>query len=975
MARRLSLGPTLMAAFLLTALLPAAMVAWLLSSNSSQSIKTLAENAMSQAAHRVDVGALAHLGESHTVVNALVPPFEISGAEASRTRNWLRDTQALEEMAYALTQQSPNVPYLYAGKADGAFFGLEKEERGFVVREIQPGEPGRRQYLIRKPGDRSTLEKVEDTLYDPRQRPWYQLAARSGQRVFTSVYRSAVKPQFDLTLAHPIYTAGGHQLLGVIAVDMSLARLTDLIRSTRISENAVTYLVDQQGLFVASSVDEELSTLVDGRHRRLSPEQSRDPLVRTSYEQLRTLPPTEDQTSAGLVRLSPPPSLWHQIGLGESRLIALQRPFGAKFGLDWRLIVVAPERDFTGSVIRARQWALAGMVGLMLVCAAAALMLARGLSRQFSRLNASASALGAGDIPPIHNDAPLHEVRHLSQVMHDSAHQLQAYNREIRLKNEQLLQAAQLLEERVRARTAELATSREEALAAARAKAGFLAVMSHEIRTPLNGVMGMSELLADTPLTDTQRGLFNVLRLSCGQLQSVVGDILDFSRIEAGRLDLEQRPFDLHAAIGDSRQMVQLAALEKGLSLQTHIGADVPRVIVGDVTRLRQVLLNLLSNAIKFTHTGGITLDVRQLGTEADGSQRIGFTVTDTGVGIRPEKLGQLFQPFAQGDTSTTRVYGGTGLGLVICRHLVGLMGGQIRVQSHPGQGSAFTFDIRTTAGTTDDLQPANAATLPPSRAGLRVLVVDDNTVNLRVAAAMLHRLGHAHATADGGQAAIEAIAAAHTAGQPFTHVLLDRHMPDLDGIAAARAILAGWGDQAPRLIGVSASSLGEDRQRCLDAGMSDYLAKPLQLAELAQALASPTAGAQPAPPAVAALPTEALPWLDAGRWAGFAEFDDAAGTLRREVIGEFLAALDARLAGLTQALQDGDIPLFRERAHFLAGSAANVGASRLAAACMAAEQMAAHASGAEQVQQLAIIQAGVAPTRAALQTLIQPAV
>lgn len=973
MPRRLPLGPTLMAAFLLTALLPAIMVSWLLSSNSATSTKTLAENAMSQAAHRVDVGALAHLGESHTVLNALVPPFELEGLEAERARNWIRDPKAFENMAYALTQQSPNVPYLYAGREDGRFTGVEREERGMVVREIDPGEPGRRQYLLSQPGDRSQLEKIEDTLYDPRQRPWYPLAASTGRRVFTNVYRSAVKQQFDLTLAHPIFAEDDTTLLGVVAVDMSLARLTELLRSTRISDHAVTYLVDKQGLFVASSVDEELSVFADGRHRRISPMESRDPLVRTSYEQLRALPAGPGTAAPGLVRLSPDPSWWSQLGLGDSPLIALKRPFGAKYDLDWQLIVVAPETDFTWQVIRARQWALAGLAAVIALCALAALMVARGLSRQFGLLNASASALGAGDIPPVQEDAPLLEVQHLSRVMHDSAHKLQDYNREIRVKNEQLEQAAQLLEERVRQRTAELAASREEALAAVRAKAGFLAVMSHEIRTPLNGVMGMSELLSGTPLTDTQRDLFDVLRLSCDQLQSVVGDILDFSRIEAGRLELEQRPFDLHAAIGQSIQMVQLAAQEKGLSLRTGVAPDVPQVIVGDVTRLRQVLLNLLSNAIKFTHTGGVTLDVATAAPSGDGTPRLRFTVTDTGVGIRPERLGQIFEPFDQGDTSTTRLYGGTGLGLAICRHLVGMMRGAIEVRSEPGLGASFNFDIEAPAVDASALLDTAPPPAPlPMSAGLRVLVVDDNAINRRVAAAMLQRLGHACATVDDGQAAIEAMQAAEAQGQPYTHVLLDRHMPGLDGLATAQAIHARWAARVPRLIGVSASTFAEDRQRCLDAGMHDYLPKPVQLAALARALlgdagASAVGAAATRQPSPTGTPGNALPWLDTTRLDEFSEFDDESGTLRRDVIGLFLRLLDEQLPRLRADARAGDAPGFAQLAHRLAGAAANIGAVRLSQACLAAERTAREGPAATLADALDTIESCVEPTRAAL--------
>ena len=606
--RRLSLGPSLIAALVLSALLPALLVSWLLSSNSSQAIDTLAENAISQAAHRVDVGALAHLGESHTVVNALVPPVTTSGAEAERTRNWLHDTAAFELMAYALTQQSPNVPYLYFGTTDGSFFGLEREEGRFVVREILPGDSGRRHYEITEPGDRSRLIKTETTVYDPRKRPWYQLAASTGKRVFTDVYRSAVKNQFDLTLAQPIFDADSKTLLGVMAVDMSLARLTDLIRSTRISDHAVTYLVDGQGRMVASSVDEDLSTLVNDKHQRITPLQSREALVRESYAQLFAPDRQASKGEQGLVRLETGSDWLQRLGLTSNRLIALHRPFGSKYQLDWQLVVVAPEQDFTAHVLQARQWALLAMAALIGFGALVAFLVARRLSAQFRRLNKAATLVGTGSVPPVQENAPFREVYNLSRVMHDSAAKLQAYNRAVKRKNKALREATLLLEERVRVRTAELATSREEALAAVKAKAGFLAVMSHEIRTPLNGVVGMSQLLGDTGLNRSQKELLGVLKVSSEQLLSVVDDILDFSKIESGKLSLEHLPMDLHAAIRGVCDIARLKSQEKGLQLRVDLRPDLPQAIVSDITRLRQVLLNLLSNAVKFTHHGDVTL-------------------------------------------------------------------------------------------------------------------------------------------------------------------------------------------------------------------------------------------------------------------------------------------------------------------------------------------------------------------------------
>ena len=932
--RRLSFGPVLMAALVLATLMPAVLVSWLLSSNSSRAIETLAQSAMSQAAHRVDVGALAHLGESHTVLNALVPPVATTGAEAERTRQWLDNPAAFELMAYALTQQSPNVPYLYYGTEDGSFFGLEREDQGFVVRGIQPGESGRRHYLIAQPGDRSRLVKTETKVYDPRQRPWYQLAQRTGQRVFTNVYRSAVKDQFDLTLAHPIYDDDQKTLLGVMAVDMSLARLTDLIRSTRVSENAVTYLVDAEGLLVASSVNEDLNRPVGGRHQRIKPEQSSDPLVRASYQVFRNHP---TGAAPGLVRLEPQQDWLQRLGLSNNRLMAMQRPFGQKYQLDWRLIVVAPEQDFTAGVTRARQWALAAMAGLIGASVLLALVLARRLSGQFRQLNAAALRLGAGEVPPVMERSPLSEVHNLSQVMHDSAVQLQAYHAEVQQKNAELRDAAQLLEQRVQQRTAELAASREEALAAVRAKAGFLAVMSHEIRTPLHGVVGMSELLADSTLDPAQRELVAVLQTSSDQLLAVVDDILDFSKIEAGRLELEHLPMDLRATVQQVCDMLRPRARDKGLALELQVDAAVPAAIRGDVTRLRQVLLNLLSNAIKFTHQGRVSLAVQLSGTA------LRFTVSDTGVGIRPEHLPRLFQPFAQGDTSTTRVHGGTGLGLLICKHLVQLMGGQIDVQSAPDQGSTFSFTLPTQAVALSEVPQPPARRLPREQHSQRVLVVDDLPANLQIAAAMLQRLGYPHHGVDSGEAALQALQTAAAAGQPYAIVLLDSHMPGMDGETTARAIVQTWGAQAPVIIGVSASSLGTDRPRSLAAGMHDTLPKPLTLQRLADSLRHwSQAGAVPLDAPAAATATSAgQPVLDEQRWQELAAFDDPAGSLRREIAQDFLDQLPTLVAAVHASAERRDTSDLVQVAHALKGAAQNLGAQALAQLCQQIEDAA----------------------------------
>jgi signal transduction histidine kinase/response regulator of citrate/malate metabolism len=617
----------------------------------------------------------------------------------------------------------------------------------------------------------------------------------------------------------------------------------------------------------------------------------------------------------------------------------LQRPFGSKYQLDWQLIVVAPEQDFTLQVTQARQWALLAMAALIGVGVIVAYAVAQGLSRQFQHLNRSATLVGTGQVPAVQQNAAFREVHLLSEVMHDSAVQLRDYNQEIQQKNTALQEAAQMLEERVRQRTAELAASREEALAAVKAKAGFLAVMSHEIRTPLNGVVGMSELLEDTGLTNEQKDLLGVLRVSSEQLLAVVDDILDFSKIESGKLALEHLPLDLRGTIAGVCDIVRFRSQEKGLPLKVHIAPDVPPAITGDITRLRQVLLNLLSNAIKFTDHGEVTLRVW---VERKGHPMVlGFSVSDTGVGISAHRLGDLFQPFSQGDTSTARVYGGTGLGLMICRHLVELMGGEIMVSSQVGVGSTFRFTARATAADPQDVVPLRSSAPASTRHLQRVLVVDDNPVNLKVASAMLTRLGYPHDTLDNGLRAIEAVEQAQRELRPYALLLLDSHMPDIDGVSTAKQIRARLGAQAPVIIGVSASSLVQDRVRCLEAGMADYLVKPMELQVLGQVLqrwAGDQSGA--AEDAAAAHPDSAR-WIDPSRLASMAEFDDAQGSLRRGIVDDFLATLDDRVGAVSRAAQAQDFGSLFTAAHLLNGACANVGATALSELCAAVEQAA----------------------------------
>nr|MCU0495193.1 ATP-binding protein [Chloroflexaceae bacterium] len=373
-----------------------------------------------------------------------------------------------------------------------------------------------------------------------------------------------------------------------------------------------------------------------------------------------------------------------------------------------------------------------------------------------------------------------------------------------------------------------------------RAKSEFLANMSHEIRTPLNAVIGMADLLRDTPLLDHQQEYVETIRSGGNLLITVINDILDFSKIEAGRIELEQQPMPLRASLKEALDIVGLAAQAKGLQLTYSVEETIPDLLVGDELRLRQVLVNLLNNAVKFTNTGSVSLRVVATAPQADTQQRwLAFHVQDTGIGISPEQMERLFQPFVQADSSTTRKYGGTGLGLVISRRLAEVMGGTLEAASTPGVGSTFTLTLPfgepvPVAASAPGIPPVEPVASMEQPAPLTVLLAEDNAVNQKLIQTMLRRLGHHVDTVTTGRQVIEAVGRS-----TYDVILMDVQMPEMDGLEAVKLLRArGNQQQLPWVIALTANALQGDRERCLAAGMNDYLSKPLRRDDLQQALA-----------------------------------------------------------------------------------------------------------------------------------------
>jgi PAS domain S-box-containing protein len=533
-----------------------------------------------------------------------------------------------------------------------------------------------------------------------------------------------------------------------------------------------------------------------------------------------------------------------------------------------------------------------------------------------------------------------------------------------------MLQRETAQREELSANNLALAAAKQEAEAANLAKSRFLAMMSHEIRTPLNAVIGNTELLFESRLDSQQQEFVNTIRQSSETLLSLINDILDVSKIESDHLELESRPFEFDRALLQALDLVAVTAQQKGLNLCYSLMSPLPRIWRGDVVRLKQILINLLGNAVKFTEQGEIRLSVERVASEADaepsdreGKQTLHLIVEDTGIGIPSDRFDRLFQPFSQSDSSMTRRYGGTGLGLTISQRLCQLMDGQIRVESELGQGSAFHVTLKmvpewdshrlnpvtrlitprhryqsTLSVQESPFDPALAQRLP-----LRILVAEDLAMNQVLVKQLLERFGYGASVVNNGLEAIQRLCR-----ESFDLVLMDIQMPELDGWAATREIRQQYHQQGrpqPYIIALTAHALAGDRQLCLEAGMDDYLSKPLRATELRQALeryrsgrlhpAFPTLDA--APPSPSLLVTDQYPILD---MQVLDELQQMAGEVDFviEMIESYLDDVPERLQRLHLALEAGELDMIGQAAHALGSLSASLGAAALTHRCRTLE-------------------------------------
>ncbi len=1099
----------------LLVLIPAALVAWASWSAARDAAEVVARALMNQAAIRLDGEIRADLRQAGQLLDSFAKFSDVNQQQPDI--NKVQPIANFEIAAWGPVRSQDLVRNAYFGNVDGEFLGIDASNPGpsnqnRVRVGLRDSKDARRWFFnAALPGDRSEPYHVDTFSYDPRDRPWYKAAVDAANinanakselnlspasskaltvsatnitgsnRAWTAVYPSHSTNELMVTQSVAVHDPN-EVLVGVIAVDLSLKHLGEVLKSLEISPNGIAFIIDETGLLIATSTEDAVMGTKDSP-RRLASTVSNISLKTTAEQDFLRVSDPGKGLQFHSFELNGTKAIAHIAALNPAE----SRYFKTANIPKWRLVIVAPESDFTSAFNAKLLRALTMAMALFFVAVIAGVWLARRMASTISRVVDSTARLGQGNL-----SRPVLQSRFVEfqQINHELGETADA----LRQSRDALVAQNLHLEEKVTERTKDLQHQTEEALQAVRAKASFLATMSHEIRTPMNGVIGMTGLLAGTPLNVDQRDYVDTIRISGDALLTIINDILDFSKIESGKMTLEREPLTLIHVIEESFSLVGPYANQKGLELLVELDADVPRHVLGDVTRLRQIFINLVNNAVKFTDRGEVVVHVRK-----GVGDTLFCDITDTGIGIPADRVNALFAAFTQVDVTTTRKHGGTGLGLAISKRLAELMGGDITISSVLGQGSTFTVSVIApessapiidapsirhtdpallngkTALVVDDNQthlriltkrlemwglkvtrandakealnvlartqkfdvgifdyqmpledgiglgrkvranPSTAAlplimltsltssraedttqifgahlvkppresqlldalmtavfgassdhtlaTIAPSSAALaglgqqfaaqypiKMLVVDDNAVNRKVATIMLSKLGYFVKTAEDGRAAIDEIFAAQTAGEPYQLVWMDVHMPNLDGYEATKVLRAEKSKCSQlRIVAMTAAAMEGDREACLEAGMDDYVSKPLQHRDLAQALERAiaadafgrgggvnelAAGVTAAAPASVALFTQAAAAnttgvFDASRLDELAEYDED-GSLVNDLAIVFCRQAPEMAAEIARARLAGDAGAIIGAAHQLKGAASNIGVTQL---------------------------------------------
>ncbi|MGD1859184.1 MAG: ATP-binding protein [Leptolyngbyaceae cyanobacterium] len=830
--QKLPLRMVLVVPFLLQLVGAVSLVSYLSWRSGQQAVSELAFSLMDKTSDRIEADLADHVNQAR-IVN------DINAEAIAQDMLNLDDHDALNQYFLRQLRTFDGLTVVYWSTEEGEYVGAEHRPDGAYGLGITDARTNWNMEIRGIDEQNQPAELIHEAPYDPRERPWYQDAVKAGQPIWTDIFVWAPLTNMSIDLVQPVYDQG--ELQGVLGISVGLLDASSFLREIKLGETGKTYIVEPAtGLLVATSGEQDPFILGE--------DSSTAEQLPINSDQLPWLNASTQFLEARLGSLEELSKPYRQRFEIDGEFYFLQAtPLENSVGLDWMLIAVVPESDYTAQLIASTCRTLALSLGTLLVATGVGILTARWISRPIAQMNQAARELSEDRW---HNPAiapsRIREVEELTGSFRRMATALQ--------------ESFGLLERKVNERTAELAESneqleaaKEKAEAANLTKSRFIANMSHELRTPLNAILGFTQLMhRDHQASQSQRQHLDIIGRSGEHLLNLINDVLTISKIEAGHATVNLVPFDLHRLLQTLEDLFRIKADKKGLSLTFESSPALPRYLRADVGKLRQVLMNLLSNAIKFTQHGSVVVRTTVLRVE-HGSQEfpsadlfwLRFDVEDSGPGISPEQLEYLFEAFVQAEAGH-RSQEGTGLGLAICREYVQMMGGCIEGMANQPVGALFRIDLPMQQSQCDKAEQAikRVVRLAPHQPASRILVVDDQLTARQLLDELLSSVGFQVKTVKNGAEAVSC----YRHWQPHL-IYMDMSMPVMDGYEATRQIreletkeTVPKPFQQPtsptKIIALTASAFEEDRSRMIAAGCDDFVRKPFQEQEIFDAIA-----------------------------------------------------------------------------------------------------------------------------------------